>query len=348
MEIYRDDLLGQQYAGNSFTAEPVNLLVHRRVIAPDGVTFSGRRADNERDREFLTSTDSWFRPVQIRTGLDGCLWVVDMHRSVIEHPTWISAEAMETLDPSAGNAEARIFRVRPKDGQPRPLVDLRQLSTADLVAALDSPNGPQRDLVQQLILQRKLQEAAPYLEAMLATSKRTEARLAALNALAELEALNEKSLLGALRDPHDAMRAHAIRLSERFFDQSPTIVAAVLALANDDAPQVTLQLAYSLGECTDARAADALAELAWKHQSDPYLLAAAWSSLNERNIEGAFQRLAAKAASQDAYLADYRRSLDVCGEVRQADDASASRSNSRRRSSRKLDVVARQRRRQSC
>ena len=156
LEIYRDDLLGTDYAGNSFTAEPVNMLVHRRVLFPQGVTFTGRRASSESNREFLTSTDTWFRPVQIRTGLDGCLWVVDMHRAVIEHPVWISPEVMQTLDPRAGSTEGRIYRIRPRDRKPRPIVDLRKLGASELVAALDSPNGPQRDLAQQLFLQRDL------------------------------------------------------------------------------------------------------------------------------------------------------------------------------------------------
>jgi putative membrane-bound dehydrogenase-like protein len=84
LEFYRDELLGSDFTNNAFVAEPVNQLVHREVLTPQGSTFAGKRAVDEADREFLASTDPWFRPVQIRTGLDGCLYVVDMHREVIE------------------------------------------------------------------------------------------------------------------------------------------------------------------------------------------------------------------------------------------------------------------------
>src|SRR5207302_9482684 len=72
--IYRDDLLGKEFQGNAFTSEPVNLLVTRRILKPDGSTFKGERAPDEQDSEFLASTDGWFRPVHVLTGPDGGLW----------------------------------------------------------------------------------------------------------------------------------------------------------------------------------------------------------------------------------------------------------------------------------
>src|SRR5262249_58212337 len=44
MGVYRDDLLGKEYTGNVFSCEPVNLLVHRMVLSPRGLTFSASRA----------------------------------------------------------------------------------------------------------------------------------------------------------------------------------------------------------------------------------------------------------------------------------------------------------------
>src|SRR5205085_828229 len=36
--VYRDDLLGPAYTGNTFTCEPVNLIVHRLRLEPGGRT----------------------------------------------------------------------------------------------------------------------------------------------------------------------------------------------------------------------------------------------------------------------------------------------------------------------
>src|SRR5947199_7042417 len=144
--IYRDELLGKEFYGNAFMCEPVHNLVHRLVLSEKGVTFSGSRAKGEEKSEFLSSTDNWFRPVQVRTGPDGALWVVDMYRFVIEHPRWITPERLAELDARAGADRGRIYRVVPEKTLPRRLPRLDRLSTAELVAELNGPNGLVRDL----------------------------------------------------------------------------------------------------------------------------------------------------------------------------------------------------------
>ena len=102
---YRDDLFGPQYANSLFVSEPVHNLVHRMTLAPDGVTLRGGRAKGEANREFLASSDHWFRPTMLKTGPDGALWISDMYRAVIEHPEWIPP----ATDPAAESTRRRRF-----------------------------------------------------------------------------------------------------------------------------------------------------------------------------------------------------------------------------------------------
>jgi putative membrane-bound dehydrogenase-like protein len=282
--VYRDDLFGPGYAGNTFTCEPVNLLLHRLTLEPRGVTFAGRRAVGEGDREFLAATDGWFRPVQALTGPDGALWVVDMHRLVIEHPQWIPPEDLARLDVRAGHSMGRIFRIYPKGKKPRTLSRLDRLDTAGLVAALDSPNGPQRDLAQQLLVWKQEQAAVAALEALAHESPRAEARLHALCTLDGLGALRPATLTPALADLHPGVRRHAARLTEGRVAGSPALADALLRRVDDADPQVRLQLAYSFGAWNDPRAARALATLALRDAGDPFLLAAALSSVDKTNL----------------------------------------------------------------
>jgi putative membrane-bound dehydrogenase-like protein len=284
--IYRDDLLGAGYTGNAFVCEPVNLLVHRLRLAPRGSTFAGRRADDEKDSEFLAATDNWFRPVQVRTGPDGALWVVDMYRFVIEHPRWIPPEDLARLDVRAGDTLGRIYRVRPADRALRPVPRLDKLDAAGLVAALDSPNGWQRDLATQMLLWREDRAAARPLDELARTSPRPEARLHALVALDGLGMLRPGLVRRALADPHPGVRRHAVRLAEKSLAGSPELADAFLDCVGDADAQVRLQLAFSLGEWHDARAARALATLARKHGDDPYLAAAVLSSVHADNVGG--------------------------------------------------------------
>lgn len=41
-------------------------------------------------KEFLASTDEGFRPVYLTSGPDGSMYVVDMHRGVIQHHAFLS------------------------------------------------------------------------------------------------------------------------------------------------------------------------------------------------------------------------------------------------------------------
>src|SRR5205807_7840259 len=129
------DLLGAEYRGDVFTCEPVNLVVTRLKLAPEGSTFSGRRAADEEKSEFLSSTDNWFRPVQVRTGPDGALWVVDMYRFVIEHPRWITPDRLAQLDIRAGADRGRIYRVYAKDRPPRKVPVVKNLKGQELAWA---------------------------------------------------------------------------------------------------------------------------------------------------------------------------------------------------------------------
>ncbi len=282
--IYRDDWLGPNYTGNVFVCESVNLVVHRRILEPSGSTFIGRRASDEQESEFLTSTDNWFRPVQVRTGPDGCLWIVDMYRFVIEHPQWIPPNERSKLDFRAGSTMGRIYRIRPKDRAARPMPRLDQLDTKGLVAALDSPNGWQRDMAGQMLVWKKDTAAATALGKLVREADRSEARLHALCVLEGLGALDSTILEQALGDRHPSVRRQVLRLAEGRVNQSSVIGPRLMGMVDDSDPHVRLQLANSLGAWRHPQSGAALVKLAQKHKPDVFLMAAVLSSLNPENL----------------------------------------------------------------
>ena len=222
-----------------------------------------------------------------------------MCRYVIEHPRFIPAETLHTVDPMAGRGAGRIYRVRPREKPPRAVVRFDRLDTAGLVAALDSPNGPQRDLAQQMLVARADAAAVPALEKMVAGAMRPESRLQALCTLAGLDAVNERTAIRAIRDKNAGVRRHAIRISEPLVNKSTAIGAEWTALIDDADPQVQLQLAYSLGTWSSTAAKEALAHLAWDHHADSYLLTAALSSVDRKNAADVMQQIISRAADGD-------------------------------------------------
>ena len=283
--LYRDDLFGPEFYGNSFVCEPVHNLVHREVLEADGVVFHSQRAADEKLSEILASTDNWSRPVMVRCGPEGALWVADMYRQVIEHPEWIPKQWQERLDVRAGHDKGRIYRVFPADKRPRAMQRLDRLDAAGLVAALDSPSGWQRDMAQQLLIERGEQAAAPLLKKLLENREaRPLARLHALCTLDGLGAIEVETLSAALADQHPGVVRHAVRLAEPLLDREPALAAKLVGLVTTEDAQLRLQLAYSLGEWHSADAGEALGRLALAAGEDVYLSAAILSSANQQNL----------------------------------------------------------------
>src|SRR5437016_2856408 len=135
-----------------------------------------------------------------------------MYRAVIEHQAWIPLDWRKRLDLRAGHDKGRIYRVYPTGKKPRPIPRLDRLDTAGLVAALDSPNGWQRDTAQQLLIRRADPVSVALLEKFLVECKRPLGRLHALCTLDGLHGLSNQILARALRDEHPGVRRHAVRL----------------------------------------------------------------------------------------------------------------------------------------
>lgn len=279
--VYRDNLFGPGFFGNIFICEPTYNLVHRSVVYPRGVTFFSRRAADEQQSEFLASTDHWFRPVQARTGPDGALWIVDMYRLVIEHPDFIPEKWHKEVDFQAGRGRGRIYRVLPRRVDARRLSPLSALSADQLVSALDHPNGPRRDMIQQIIVRSRNRAAVGPLRRLVLSANLPQARLSAICTLDGLDAVDAELLLHVLDDPHPAVRRHAIRLAEPMINDSAMIQRALLERRDDPDAQVRMQLAYTLGQWDDRRAGAALARIARRDAGDPLMMAAVMSSATE-------------------------------------------------------------------
>jgi putative membrane-bound dehydrogenase-like protein len=317
---YRDELFGPWYANSLFVSEPVHNLVHRMNLVPEGVTFRGRRGPNEAGREFLASSDNWFRPTMLKTGPDGALWIADMYRYVIEHPEWIPDDWEKRLDLRAGSEQGRIYRVYPIDKKPRRIPRLSDLDTPGLVAALDSPNGWQRDTAQRLLLHRRDPAAIALLRDLVQKTNRPKTRVQSIWTLADLDGLDEPSALAGLTDAQAEVRESVIEAARPLLNTSPKVAASVLGLAGDPEPRVRFRVALLLGDWDDSRAGEALAQIARRDGGDSWMRAAILSSavphvatllakLGERNGDALppaiVERLMALAGSMpDRHLLD--------------------------------------------
>jgi putative membrane-bound dehydrogenase-like protein len=263
---YRDQLFGPDFATSIFIAEPSENIVHREIVTETEAGFTSHRAAGEETSEFLASHDPWFRPVFLRTGPDGALYIADMYRLIIEHPEWIPPDLQRTVDVRAGDDRGRIYRVAPDSARLRPVPNLKNLNPSGLASAMDSPNGWQRDTTMRLLCESRATNAVPALQLLCRTAANPKVRLQAFATLRLLGGIDRAILATCLADAHPAVRVMALRASEAFLKTDATeIKRAVAELVNDPSPSVARQLAFTLGEWPDPVAAMALIKLAYLH-----------------------------------------------------------------------------------
>lgn len=285
---YRDELFGDGFDSSVFISEPVHNLVHREVLTADGVTFASHRASDELESEFLASTDNWFRPIMLKTGPDGALYIADMYRLVLEHPEWIPQDTQRHLDLRAGADLGRIYRVYPQGAVLRAIPRLAGQSGEQLAASLESPNGWTRDTAQRLLLHSGGTAAVPVLSRLASHGPSPKTRVQALATLDGLGQLPLALILSALNDPHPAVREHGVRLSEAWLGppqsdsgdslQRRQLAERLLAMVDDPAIRVRFQLAFTLGNWENDQAGRALARLGIKDAGHSHLQTAVLSS----------------------------------------------------------------------
>ncbi len=258
--IYRGNVFPRQYLGNVFIADPADHLIHRALLNEQGPEPRASRAPNERDTEFLLSGDTSFRPVQIINGPDGALYVAD-----------------------CGNGQGgHIYRIAPVSFVPPKPVRLNKATNYGLVLDLASPNGWRRQTAARLLYERQPVRAAWPLTNMLNRSQLPLARLEALHALEAIGTLDEAEIFKALNDPSPEVRRQGLILSESLAAASPVsrmLWTQIRKAVVDSSPSVRLQLAWSLGEFQNRGKALVLAQILTRDVADPWVRAAALSSL---------------------------------------------------------------------
>jgi mono/diheme cytochrome c family protein/glucose/arabinose dehydrogenase len=216
--VYRGGAFLENYNQNVFTCEPAANLIKRNVMTFENIRSSGKQAIE--GKEFIASTDEGFRPVNLFNGPDGAIYVVDMHRGIIQHKAYISQyltaqlgiKRLDTLQ-NAG----RILKIRNKAGTLNAVPNLARSSSKELVVFLSHPNGWIRDRSQQMLIQKKDRSV---LKDLVNLAQNSNEFSTAIHALYVLEGLNSLTLstlndiISQSKQPETI--AHALGLLERF------------------------------------------------------------------------------------------------------------------------------------
>ncbi|HNR05982.1 MAG TPA: hypothetical protein PKM27_01630 [Saprospiraceae bacterium] len=125
---YGDTQFPEEFQGNFFIGDALISRVHRYSWTNKGSTPLGKS-----ETDFIQSADPWFRPVNIKLGPDGALYVADFYNAIIGH------YEVPLGHPKRDKQRGRIWRITYK-GNHHDLQDLTQASIPDLLATLDADN----------------------------------------------------------------------------------------------------------------------------------------------------------------------------------------------------------------
>jgi putative membrane-bound dehydrogenase-like protein len=278
--VFMGDGLTPEHTGNVFICEPAQNMVQRQIMRPEGSSF--RSDPPQKGKEFLASTDVWFRPVFLGQGPDGALYVADMYRREIDHPRYVPVESRGLLDFESGKDRGRLYRIV-KDTPRTPMRVAKMNETlADIAGGLESGDAWWRERAHRLLLERADAAAVPLVEKIALNAARPESRARALWTLHGLHGLSAKTVAAAFRDSHPGVREQAVQLADEMHAASPELVAPILASAGDADPRVRFVAALAIGSVTDAAAVPALAKIAVRDGEDRWTRAAVLSGINGR------------------------------------------------------------------
>lgn len=288
--IYRSDLFPADAYGNAFVCEPAGNLIHRLRLGSENGLVRGTAFYDQ--REFVASTDERFRPVNLATGPEGALYVVDFYHGVIQHRISLTTYLREQIV-SRGLEKplslGRIWRIVPdvKAGGEAP-AKLSALSTAQLVSVLGSGNDWRRETAQRLLVERAEPSS---IAAVVAFGKKTNAAMGRVHALWTLHGLKATDwtlVEDCLEHADPRVRAAAVRVSEVLLE-TPHRVAVVerwKGMAEREATaEVQLQLVLSMGESRDLGVDLVTAALCKRGLENTLLQDAFLSGISGRELE---------------------------------------------------------------
>lgn len=220
---YAAEQFPEEYRDNIFMGNSVTGRVNR-----DKVTAKGSSLIGIEQPDFVTCDDRWFRPVEIKLGPDGALYIADFYDCIIGY------YEVPLTHPRRDKTRGRIWRVvyRGTDGEPRKLrkqCDVTKLDLEQLWDRLAIPNLYARLLATHEIIDRFAADAVEPIRAKMLQPCGPYQRAHGLWILERLGTLDDELVGRLAQDESRLVRVHLVKaLAERTDWESSELSAAEL------------------------------------------------------------------------------------------------------------------------
>lgn len=323
--IFRGDKLPADLVGDYLIGEPVARIIRRAKVINTNGKLTLENAYNR--QEFIASTDMNFRPVNTYTGPDGCLYIVDMNRGIIQESQWTPKGSfihnqVSRLGLDKNNQHGRIFRLVHDGMKPGPAPHMLDEPAAKLVTYLDHPNGWWRDNAQKQLVILGDKSVVPTLKLMAAgqavpggKKPSTLGQLHALWTLEGLDAIDKDDVFTAMKADDPQIRRSAVWISERYLKQNDAeVLARLQPLKTDPSYDVRAQLLLSLHNSNAPAAQSLTTELLADNATNEMLASTQKSLLKNDDVKKYGSRLGRlEAADRTMVMAGANTFKSLCG-----------------------------------
>jgi putative heme-binding domain-containing protein len=264
-------VLPEQYRNKLFGVAPLLSHVVESELTPDGSTFRTKDLNHT-----VTSADAYFRPVDIKVGPDGALYVCDFYEERIAHLVHHDGQ----IDPGTG----RVYRVKAAGSKPVLRFDLGKLTTRELVGVLGHENKWFRQAALRLIADRKDRGVVPLLKEQVAT-RTGQIALECLWALNLSGGFDDDVAKNTIRHADPYVRLWTVRLVCDGRSVSPAIAELLAEMAaNELSVEARSQLASSARRLPAAQSLPIVRNLLAHSEdsSDPHLPLLLWWAIEAK------------------------------------------------------------------
>lgn len=246
---YADKLFPETFRSNFYVGDVVRCRVYRYSGSFNGATPVGKR-----EEDFMLSDDPWFRPVDVKLGPDGALYIADFYNSIIGH------YEVPLNHPKRDHVRGRIWRITYK-GKSNEKKDWTAAAVNELLEALDMDNQFIRMTAADQLADRIGRPAIQPLTATLNEKNISSQKYVhTLWILQRLNSLQPAMLQAAAVHPDPLIRLHAMHiLAEQsgpkeywplvlngLEDKEPQIKRAAIELLPDYPSLQSVQLALKM------------------------------------------------------------------------------------------------------
>ena len=215
--IYRGGEFTQYYDENVFVCIPEGNLIKRTLLTFTGDSTKAKQA--WQGKEFITSKDEGFRPVSLKNGPEGSMYIVDMHRGMIGHHAYMSpylrdiakAKELDTIENFG-----RILKVWHRDAKVATMPNFNALKGSQLVSLLSSENGWIRDRAQHFLIYKKFTDVIDEVKELALNSEKPLTQIHALYVLEGWNALSFDFLANVMEKSGSEVGSHTLVLSKEF------------------------------------------------------------------------------------------------------------------------------------